>query len=113
MQAISRLRSRPRPLEKKDGTDETDLDVNKPAGVSVTDPSLNAAAAARRRAEDALLQHEQNGEWTEALTHYESALQRRGPDAKPTAALDAAEGNYSQLIQTVRGTGYRFSEQGF
>ena len=29
------------------------------------------------------------------------------------AALDAAEGNYSQLIQTVRGTGYRFSEQGF
>ena len=28
------------------------------------------------------------------------------------AALDAAEGDYSQLIQTVRGTGYRFSEQG-
>ena len=29
-----------------------------------------AVAAARRRAEDALLQHEQAGEWTEALTHY-------------------------------------------
>ena len=99
VQAISRLRSRPRPLEKKDGTDETDLDVNKPAGVSVTDPSLNAAAAARRRAEDALLQHEQNGEWTEALTHYESALQRRGPDAKPTAALDAAEWGRLRCLQ--------------
>ena len=28
------------------------------------------------------------------------------------AALETADGDYSRLIQTVRGTGYRFSEQG-
>ena len=39
--------------------------------------SSDALAAARRRAEDALLQHEQAGEWTEAMTHYESAPRRR------------------------------------
>jgi serine/threonine-protein kinase ATR len=45
-----------------------------PAGPAL---SSDALAAARRRAEDALLQHEQAGEWTEAMTHYESASRRR------------------------------------
>ena len=86
LQAISRLRSRPRPLDALGVDDMMDVDDK-----LRSDPSLNAAAAARRRAEDALLQHEQNGEWTEALTHYESALQRRGADVEPTASLDGAE----------------------
>ena len=29
------------------------------------------------------------------------------------AALESEDDNYSRLIQTVRGTGYRFSEHGF
>ena len=80
-----------------------------------------AVAAARRRAEDALLQHEQAGEWTEALTHYESALQRGGErhgrghgrgdaserhpdgvgpgDGSQTAALEPAEWGRLRCLQ--------------
>ena len=76
---------------------------------------------ARRRAEDALLQHEQAGEWTEALTHYESALQRGGErhghghgrgdaserhpdgvgpgDGSQTAALEPAEWGRLRCLQ--------------
>ena len=56
--------------------------AGRPGSSSETAPtgavlSSDALAAARRRAEDALLQHEQAGEWTEAMTHYESASRRR------------------------------------
>ena len=94
LQAISRLRSRPRPLDAPGVDNMMDVDDK-----LRSDPSLNAAAAARRRAEDALLQHEQNGEWTEALTHYESALQRRGADVEPTASLDGAEWGRLRCLQ--------------
>ena len=69
-----------------------------------------AVAAARRRAEDALLQHEQAGEWTEALTHYESASQRNGgathnrslgggETSSTTTALDPAEWGRLRCLQ--------------
>jgi serine/threonine-protein kinase ATR len=38
------------------------------------------------------LQHEQAGEWTEALTHYESALQRGGQAASSGAAARGGGG---------------------
>jgi serine/threonine-protein kinase ATR len=93
-EAVARLRSRGGPG---------------PAGGAAGGASSDATAAARRRAEDALLQHEEAGEWTEALTHYESALQRtRGslPAGESSssasaagAALDPAEWGRLRCLQ--------------
>ena len=67
LEAVARLRSR------------SGVPVSVSSETAPTGPALSsdALAAARRRAEDALLQHEQAGEWTEAMTHYESASRRR------------------------------------
>ena len=69
----------------------------------------DALAAARRRAEDALLQHEQAGEWTEAMTHYESASRRgetlpignngNNPHGDDSTQLDPAERGRLRCLQ--------------
>jgi serine/threonine-protein kinase ATR len=76
LEAISRLRLRGGGNGKAGGAGGGAGGVG--GGGAAGGSGLGALAAARRRAEDALLQHEQAGEWTEALTHYESALQRGG-----------------------------------
>ena len=60
----------------------------------------DALAAARRRAEDALLQHEQAGEWTEAMTHYESASRRGEGESLGANALSQ---DSKQLDPAERG----------